>query len=121
MPKFCPYDQAKGIAPGSRLASGRGKLQWRRGMNQVRKLTKAPDHQRLASEIAPFDYCDAYAVTLPGDRAIGDIAQKIFALPRWVNALMEIRRLLIVKTFGLKTGKDPEAQARQSAPCASWA
>lgn len=77
-------------------------------MKQVRKLTNAPSYQRLAGGIEAFDYSDAYAVTLPGDRAIGDIVQKIFALPRWVNALMEIRRLLIVKTFGLKTGKGGE-------------
>jgi len=77
-------------------------------MSQVRKLANTPGYQRMASEVGPFDYSDAYAVRLPGDRAIGDIVQKIFALPPWVNALMEIRRILIVKAFGLKTGQGGE-------------
>lgn len=75
-------------------------------MSQVRKLTNAPDHLSLAREVGPFDYSDTYSVTPRGEATVSDIVRKVFALPRWVNALMEIRRLLIVKTFGLRTGKE---------------
>lgn len=75
-------------------------------MSQVRKLANIPDYQRMASEVGPFDYSDTYSVTPRSELTIGGIVQQVFALPQWVNALMEIRRLLIVKTFGLRTGKE---------------
>jgi hypothetical protein len=60
-----------------------------------------------------IDYIDSYRVMKQTDASIEQIAAQIFALPAWIMTLIRIRDV-IVRPFGLKTGKDIGAEAKKT-------
>ena len=51
------------------------------------------------------DYYDSYMIKKKTDDSIEKITKKILTLPGWINFALRIRYYLIVKPFGLSTGR----------------
>jgi len=52
-----------------------------------------------------IDYFDSYFIKKESNCSIDEITSKILALPDWIKILLKIRHYLVVKPFGLNSGK----------------
>ncbi len=62
-----------------------------------------------------IDYFDSYMIEKETDESVEQIVKKILALPAWVEFLLNVRYLLIVKPFGLRTGVMTDKPAKLNA------
>ena len=74
-------------------------------MSNVFKLKKLPVGTLITKELSNVDYQDSYMVLLEDDDRIERITEKILSLPHWVIVALRIRYYLLVKPFGLNTGR----------------
>lgn len=74
-------------------------------MKKVVKLDYVPDKSIILNGFGKIDYSDTYKTQITlNDYSIDRITTDIFKTPKWVDNLMKLRDI-IVKVFGLKTGK----------------
>ncbi|MDA3893802.1 MAG: DUF2867 domain-containing protein [Salinivirgaceae bacterium] len=52
-----------------------------------------------------IDYFDSYMIKKESNCSIDEITSKILTLPSWIKILLKIRHYLVVKPFGLSSGK----------------
>lgn len=62
--------------------------------------TTLPDDSALFSYMRPGDFLDCYAK--PSSRPLNEVAERVFAFPRWVGWLMKLRHALVAP-FGVST------------------
>ena len=74
-------------------------------MSKVFKLKRLPVGTSITKNLSNFDYNDSYMIMVEHDEYIERISEKILSLPRWVIVALRIRYYLLVKPFGLNTGK----------------
>jgi hypothetical protein len=74
-------------------------------MSKIFKLKKLPVGTLITKNISNVDYHDSYMIMVEHDESIERISEKILSLPRWVIVALRIRYYLLVKPFGLNTGK----------------
>ncbi len=74
-------------------------------MSKIFKLKKLPVGTSITKSLSNVDYHDSYMIMVEHDESIERISEKILSLPRWVIVALRIRYYLLVKPFGLNTGK----------------
>ncbi len=74
-------------------------------MSKIFKLKKLPVGTSITKNLSNVDYHDSYMIMVEHDEGIERISEKILSLPRWVIVALRIRYYLLVKPFGLDTGK----------------
>lgn len=74
-------------------------------MAKVYKLKELPENTIITKGLISIDYYDSYKVIGRTEDSIEKITDKILTLPDWINCALRIRYYLIVKPFGLKTGR----------------
>ena len=74
-------------------------------MSKIFKLKKLPAGTSITKNLSNVDYYDSYMIMVENDENIERISEKILSLPRWVIVALRIRYYLLVKPFGLNTGK----------------
>ncbi|WP_022669072.1 DUF2867 domain-containing protein [Desulfospira joergensenii] len=72
---------------------------------KIFKLKKLPVGTLITKNLSNVDYHDSYMIMVEKDESIERISEKILSLPRWVIVALRIRYYLLVKPFGLNTGK----------------
>ncbi|HOO70543.1 MAG TPA: DUF2867 domain-containing protein [Spirochaetota bacterium] len=73
-------------------------------MKEFYKFDSAPEGSLVMKGLGSIDYCDSYMVIKDTDDSVDEITGRIFTLPGWIQALLKIRQVFIVRLFGLKTG-----------------
>ncbi len=95
-------------------------------MKRVEKIRTVPEFSIILENFGPAEYADTYRIALPAGQSIDRLSAGFWQAPRWVDALMRLRNIL-VRPFGLQGGKKPEPNDRgepdnsQSSPCAGMA
>jgi hypothetical protein len=79
-------------------------------VKRVRRIAGLPEGTSILEGMASVDYLDSYVALTP-DASIGEITEKVFALPWWVLFALRVRHVLIAKPFGLTTGRFDSAEA----------
>lgn len=74
-------------------------------MSKIFKLKNLPVGTSITKNLSNVDYDDSYMIMVEHDESIEIISEKILSLPRWVIVALRIRYYLLVKPFGLNTGK----------------
>ncbi len=74
-------------------------------MAKISKIGGLPANTLIAKGMVSIDYCDSYMTVRKTDDSIDRLAEKILTLPSWIKIALRIRYLLIVKPFGLTTGR----------------
>lgn len=74
-------------------------------MAQIYKLCGLPEGTLITKNMASVDYHDSYMIKKKTNDSIEVITKKILTLPGWINSALRIRYYLIVKPFGLSTGR----------------
>jgi hypothetical protein len=69
------------------------------------KLHTIPENSAITKGFGEVHYVDSFCVKKATDDSLQKVTADIFALPAWVQGLLRMRDL-IVKPFGLKTGKE---------------
>jgi hypothetical protein len=82
--------------------------------NLIAKLHKAPENSAIAKGFGEVHYVDSFRLEKATDDSLQKVTADFFALPKWVDWLLNLRDL-IVKPFGLKTGKNRKKKTDQSA------
>ncbi|GHT47815.1 hypothetical protein FACS189440_09540 [Bacteroidia bacterium] len=77
------------------------------------KLHKAPENSAIVKGFGEVHYVDSFRLEKATDDSLQKITAAVFAFPAWVYGLLHLRDL-IVKPFGLKTGKKPEKEKDKS-------
>jgi hypothetical protein len=77
------------------------------------KLHKVPENSVVSKGFGEVHYVDSFRLEKVTDDSLQKITADIFALPKWVYWLLNLRDL-IVKPFGLKTGKKIEKEKDKS-------
>ncbi len=73
-------------------------------MSKVKSLKVIPQHSIITDGFGRIHYCDSYCFDKNTHDSIDKITSTVFKSPRWVDVLLSIRNLM-VKVFGLKTGR----------------
>ena len=73
-------------------------------MTKIHKITECPAESLVLKDLERTDYYDCYMVRKQTNDSIDKIKEKIFTLPAWIDFLLKIRYVFIVKPFGLRTG-----------------
>ena len=73
-------------------------------MIEFYKFSEPPEGSLVMKGLGSIDYCDSYMIIKQTDDPVDEITGRIFTLPGWIQALLKLRQVLIVKPFGLKTG-----------------
>jgi hypothetical protein len=76
-----------------------------RKKNELLECNEALKNSIVFNEFGKVDYIDSYRAIKSTDESMEEISNQIFKLPPWIIRLMKIRDV-IVRPFGLKTGKD---------------
>ena len=74
-------------------------------MSKIFKLKNLPVGTSITKNLSNVDYDDSYMIMVEHDESIERISEKILSLPRWIIVALRIRYYLLVKPFGLNTGK----------------
>jgi hypothetical protein len=74
-------------------------------MTRIYKIRKLPEGTLITKNIVSMDYYDSYMIKKKTDDSIDEITKIILTLPGWINLALRIRYYLIVKPFGLSTGR----------------
>ena len=74
-------------------------------LTRIYKIKELPEETLIAKNMASVDYYDSYMIKKKTDDSIDKITRKILTLPGWINFALRIRYYLIVKPFGLSTGR----------------
>jgi hypothetical protein len=81
-------------------------------MRKIYKVNDLPANTLIAKDMVSIDYYDSYMTVRKTDDSIERIVEKILTLPRWIKIALRIRYFLIVKPFGLTTGRFDETTKR---------
>ncbi|MEW5956911.1 MAG: DUF2867 domain-containing protein [Chloroflexota bacterium] len=81
-------------------------------MAKIHKISNLPVNTLITKDMASVDYYDSYMVKKKTDDSIDEITRKILTLPSWIKIALRIRYFLIVKPFGLTTGRFDETTKR---------
>ena len=74
-------------------------------MAKIHKVEKLPEGTMIINNMSSIDYADSYMIVRKNEDPIEAITEKILSLPNWVKIALKIRFFLIVKPFGLSTGR----------------
>jgi hypothetical protein len=74
-------------------------------MTRIYQIRELPEKTLITKNMASVDYYDSYMIKKKTDDSINEIAQKILTLPGWIIFVLRLRYYLIVKPFGLSTGR----------------
>ncbi|HCW09104.1 MAG TPA: hypothetical protein DGG95_17235 [Cytophagales bacterium] len=74
-------------------------------IEKIFKIRNLPANTLITDGMMLFDYYDSYMIKRKTDDSIETIVEKILALPCWIKIALQIRYFLIVKPFGLTTGR----------------
>jgi hypothetical protein len=72
---------------------------------KITKLRTVPENSIIGKGFGEVHYVDSFCVEKATDDSLQKVTADIFALPAWVSGLLYLRDI-IVKPFGLKTGKE---------------
>lgn len=64
-----------------------------------------PQNSLINKDMDKIDYFDSYSIRKETNYSVNEITTKILSLPNWIKILLQIRLYLIVKPFGLSSGK----------------
>ena len=84
-------------------------------MAKIYKTERLPEGTMIKNNMSSIDYSDSYKIVKKNEDSIQKIAEKILSLPTWVNIALQIRFYLIVKPFGLSTGRFDDIEERPDA------
>jgi hypothetical protein len=74
-------------------------------MTRIYQIRELPENTLITKNMTSVDYYDSYMIKKKTDDSIDEITQKILTLPGWINFVLRLRYYLIVKPFGLSTGR----------------
>ena len=74
-------------------------------MTKIIKKKELPEGTQILENLSSVDYYDSYMITKNSKYSIEKLTENILLLPNWVNIALRIRYCLIVKPFGLTTGR----------------
>ena len=74
-------------------------------MSKIFKLKNLPVGTSITKNLSNVDYYDSYMIMVENNESIERISEKILSLPRWVIVALRMRYYLLVKPFGLNTGR----------------
>ena len=74
-------------------------------MAKIYKIKELPEGTLISQHLSSVDYFDSYMVSTGIEDSIEKITEIILYLPHWVKLALRIRYYLIVKPFGLTTGR----------------
>jgi hypothetical protein len=74
-------------------------------MAKIYKIKDLPEGTLIIKNLSSVDYYDSYMITKKNEDSIEKITEKILSLPQWIIIALRIRYYLIVKPFGLTTGR----------------
>ena len=74
-------------------------------MTRIYKIRELPEETLIAKNMVSVDYYDSYMIKKKTNDSIDEITKKILTIPSWVILVLRIRYYLIVKPFGLSTGR----------------
>jgi hypothetical protein len=84
---------------------------------KIFKIRNLPANTLITKDMVLVDYYDSYMIKKKTDDSIETIVEKMLALPCWIKIALRIRYFLIVKPFGLSTGRfDNESSEMNSEP-----
>jgi hypothetical protein len=69
------------------------------------KYNELPEDSLINKDMISIDYCDSYVILKRTDDSIDEITAKLLTLPKWIVFMLQIRYFLIVKVFGLTSGR----------------
>ena len=65
-----------------------------------------PENSLINSDLDSIDYFDSYSIKKESNCSVDEITTIILSLPNWIKILLKIRHYLLVKPFGLSSGKN---------------
>lgn len=74
-------------------------------MAKIYKIKELPAGTLILKDISTIDYHDSYMIQKKNKDTIEKITEKLLSLPNWIIIALRIRYYLIVKPFGLITGR----------------
>lgn len=74
-------------------------------MMKIYKISGLPEGTLITNNMPSIDYYDSYMIKKKTDDSIDKIARKMLTLPAWINFALRVRYYLVVKPFGLSTGR----------------
>lgn len=72
---------------------------------KIYRNKECPKTSLINKDMDRIDYVDSYSIKLESDCSVEEITTHILTLPDWIKILLKIRLYLIVKPFGLSTGR----------------
>ena len=74
-------------------------------MAKIYKIKELPKETLITKNMASVDYYDSYMIKKKTEDSIDNITTRILTLPGWIKFALRIRYYLIVRPFGLSTGR----------------
>lgn len=74
-------------------------------MTKIYKIKELPEGTLITKNMASVDYYDSYMVKKKTEDSIENIVAKILTLPGWIDFALRVRYYLVVRPFGLSTGR----------------
>ncbi len=72
---------------------------------KIYRYSEFPENSLINKEMDTIDFLDSYSIKKESNSSIEEITTRILTLPRWIKILLKIRHYLVVKPFGLSSGK----------------